>query len=365
MTRLLITHCSTLGASETFIRAHIEKLPFETTFIHQLPPKRVELSTYIPGDGAVVDALKDYTSAYLTLIEEIQPDLVLAEYGPSGVAILEACRSAKLPLVVHFHGFDASMTKVLQRYHDGYLDLFHYASSIIVVSHAMKEKLTEIGAPESKIKRIPYGVDLSFFSPNPFQESRNFLFVGRLVEKKDPLLLLEAFHSILQSHPDSTLTLAGDGPLRPACEAFIAQHPALDRHLTLLGHCTHDAIRTLYQKSYALVVPSCTASSGDSEGLPNCILEAMANARPVIGTSHAGIPDAVLHEETGLLVEPRSLPELSNAMNELLDNPEKAQSMGKAARKRVEAIFSQENTLGALSETLHAAMKSAPSSESA
>ena len=164
--KLLITHCSTLGASETFIRTHIERLPFHTFFVHQLPPKLVDMETYNPGEGSAVDALEDHTKSYSEILQLTGAEVVLAEYGPSGVAVLKACKQLGVPLLVHFHGFDASMHNVLKHYEKSYNELFNYASEVVAVSSAMRTKLVALGAPPKKLKIIPYGVDTSHFQPS-------------------------------------------------------------------------------------------------------------------------------------------------------------------------------------------------------
>lgn len=349
--RLLIVHCSTFGATETFIRNHVERLPYETTLVHELPPSVVHLDRYAPGEGKAVDALEDHTAPYSALIEELEPDVVLAEYGPSGVSVLEACKNKGIPLVVHFHGFDCSMTKVVERYVERYQEMFHYASTIVSPSEAMGKRLAELGAPIEKLQTISYGVDLSSFPYTPCPNNKRALFVGRLVEKKAPLQLLDAFSEALKQVPDLRLSMAGDGPLRPLCEEKIKQHGIADS-VELLGAVKHREISELLKSSLFLTCPSRTALNGDEEGLPNCILEAFASGRAVIGTAHAGIPEVVLNEETGLLVNPIDMSALTEAFVRLATDLTFTERLGKAARKLAEEQYSLDGQLNKLSQVI-------------
>ena len=83
----------------------------------------------------------------------------------------------------------------------------------------------------------------------------------------------------------------------------------------------------------AVCVPSLAAADGDAEGLPNVVLEAMAEGVPVVASRHAGIPEAVAHEETGLLVPPGDPEALAAALRRLIHDPDLRRSLGKRARE--------------------------------
>ncbi|MCB0329562.1 MAG: glycosyltransferase [Bdellovibrionales bacterium] len=349
--KLLIVHCSTLSASETFIRAHIDYLPFQISFVHQLPPKLVNISSYTPGAGHAVDALEEHTEEYEAIIETCSPGLILAEYGPSAVAVLKACKLKGVPLVAHFHGFDVSMTTVLERYSAGYKAVFEYASALIAVSFAMKERLISLGAPPEKINVVSYGVNLENFSVSSYPEQSSFLFLGRLVEKKAPLILLEAFKEATRRHPHLTLNIAGDGPLLEDCKRFVDRN-SLGAQVHLLGAVPHHSVPQLLRETSALILPSIRSPSGDEEGLPNCILESMASGRPVISTRHSGIPEAVIDGETGILVDEGNVDALTKAIDLMASNLAQAKSMGITGRKRAEQIFDQKASISNLAKVL-------------
>src|SRR5207244_2159680 len=137
---------------------------------------------------------REKTAAYLKVIREYNAVAVLAEYGGCGVWCAEACRRAGVPLIVHFHGHDASDRAILEMFEDTYAGMFETADAVIAVSRAMREKLISLGAPPEKIHYNPYGVDCGkFFGADPAAASPLFIAVGRFTAKKAPQNTLAAF----------------------------------------------------------------------------------------------------------------------------------------------------------------------------
>jgi glycosyltransferase involved in cell wall biosynthesis len=125
------------------------------------------------------------------------------------------------------------------------------------------------------------------------------------------------------------VVLAGDGPERDALRRLAA--PLGD--VEFAGWLPNEDLRRRMRGALAVCVPSLAASDGDAEGLPNVVLEAMAEGVPVVGSHHAGIPEAVAHEETGLLVPPGDPDALAAALRRLIRDPDLRRSLGKRARE--------------------------------
>src|SRR5690606_12856109 len=122
------------------------------------------------------------------LLKAEQVQVLLAEYGPMGDALVSACRDAKVPLVVHFHGYDAHMHPIVEAA-GGYKALFAAAAAIVVVSRGMEARVLELGAARERVHYNCYGIDLEHFTASdPDQAPPHFLAVGRFVEKKAPQL---------------------------------------------------------------------------------------------------------------------------------------------------------------------------------
>jgi len=339
--------------SETFIDAHRRRLGGEVLFYHggsvpcllegeALGPRgfleRVEarLLARLPfGSGRGLDP-REHTLAQSFRHRGV--DVALAEFGPTGVAVLPVCRSLGIPLVVHFHGFDAARRDVLERHAEGYRALFAYAARIVVVSRPMEDAVRALGAPDSALLYNPCGPDEAFFDVQPRHDEKALLFVGRFVDKKAPYYTLLAFHEALVEHPDATLCMAGEGPLRDACRN-LAKYLGIEDRVDFPGVVTHPELRERLATVRAVVQHSVTAWDGDMEGSPVALMEAGAAGVPVVSTRHAGIPEIVDDGCTGFLVEEHDVHGMAREMGRLLANRELARRTGRAARARMREHF--------------------------
>ncbi|MEL6881574.1 MAG: glycosyltransferase family 4 protein [Cyanobacteria bacterium J06607_10] len=182
-----------------------------------------------------------------------------------------------------------------------------------------------------KIKVVHCGVDHTFLeAPNqPISPVPTFVCVGRLVEQKGQLLLLEAASRLAQKGRTFKLFLVGDGPLRSQLETLIDRFNLSDK-VTITGWANGAEVRRLILMSRALVLPSF------AEGLPVVLMEALALRRPVISTYIAGIPELVEPGESGWLIPSGSVNALADAMDEVLTRPkESLEAMGKIGAQRV------------------------------
>lgn len=363
--------------SETFMRAHAERLPGHVTVVHSVNSGRSSIrdrpvlsqtvfSRGMRKLGRIIARRPwewEITASLLAAFRRIRPHVVLAEYGTTGVVALEACRRACVPLVAHFHGFDASNRSCLDEYREGYRRLFREAAFVVAVSRAMRRRLISLGAPPEKVCYSPYGVDCARFDGADPAASRSvFLAVGRFVEKKAPYLTLLAFADVYRSHPDSRLRMIGDGPLLGPCRTM-ATALGLRDAVTFLGPQPHEVVQEEMRKSRAFVQHSIEAADGDCEGMPVAILEAGASGLPVVATRHAGIPDVVIDEETGLLVDERDIGGMAQRMKRLVDDPGLGTRLGEAARIRVAASFSMQQSIDRLWSILEASVRGTPLAE--
>lgn len=352
--------------TETFIRAHIERLPAEVHVLYgaSLPTHADEGEPLIPKYGLLrrlrfrlhqqLRGLSwDERSKQVAAIEQFlrrnQVKAVLAEYGPTGVEMMEVCQRVHVPLVVHFFGFDAYRNDILvEGAGRHYAALFAVAAAIIVVSRDMEQQLIHLGAPPEKLHYIPCGADTRLFQVTDASANLpNFVAVGRFVDKKAPYLTLLAFRRVVSEIPEARLVMVGDGPLWETCQR-LAQALGLSEVVDFPGRCSHSEMAELLQTARAFVQHSVTALSGDSEGTPVAILEAGASGLPVVATRHAGIKDVVIHEQTGLLGDEGDAEEMGKLMLRLALDAPLAGRLGRAARAHVEQHFRLDDTLAQL-----------------
>jgi glycosyltransferase involved in cell wall biosynthesis len=263
-------------------------------------------------------------------------DVVLSNYGFSAAHIFPVCRAARIPMVVHFHGHDATNKRVLAQYEKRYKELFKYASGIIAVSHDMRNRLISLGAEETKVHNIPCGINPTLFRPSKNRVvTPMFLSVGRFVPKKNPRATIMAFQKVWQQYPEARLIMVGGkNKLSDACQSLVRTW-GMTHAVSFPGVLPPSEVIAIMQKSYAFLQHSVTPDSGDMEGTPNSILEASACGLPVVSTRHGGISDAVIDGKTGFLVAEGDIEGMSQHMCTLLQNPVLALNMGNAGRDHI------------------------------
>lgn len=209
------------------------------------------------------------------------------------------------------------------------------ASCIVACNIDVAEEILRSGG--AAVHLLPHGVDLRRFRPQPQEHTAELrlLSVGRLVEKKGFHVLLAA---AAQLDFPFRLRIVGDGPERARLSEMIETH-GLKGRVTLEGSLTHAELPGAYAEADAVVVPSVQDSSGDRDGLPNVVLEAMACARAVVASRISAIGCAVGDGETGLLVPPGDAHALASALRRLAGAPALLERLGRGGRARVESDY--------------------------
>ena len=343
--------------SETFIQAHKELLNGRVFYYYSGDlPKQLEGGIVINSRRKrILDIVKGHyrlntfsldEQALISSFKKNRIDIVFAEYGPCGQKIIPVCRKLNLPLIVHFHGFDASKHDILEAQGD-YQEVFAYAKFVVVVSKKMYNDFIALGCSEGKLIYTVCGPRKEFFEVKPEFSKAQFISIGRFVNKKAPYYLILSFKKVLEKFPKSELIMAGDGELWNTCKNLV-KYNNLQNNITFTGVIEPEELRQYLKESTALVQHSITAEDGDSEGTPVSILEACAAGLPIISTKHAGIPEVVEHKVTGLLVEEHDVNGMAENMLKLLQDPVWAKELGKEGRKRVRSLFDLEKHINIL-----------------
>jgi colanic acid/amylovoran biosynthesis glycosyltransferase len=276
-------------------------------------------------------------------IAKLRPRLIHAHFGRGGALALPIARALRLPLVVTFHGGDATKDKHFRRslfptiFQRRCRALQREAALIICVAEHVREALLARNFPAAKLRVIHYGIEPETGGAAPQPANPPYLlFAGRFVEKKGVGHLLDAMRMLESEAAAVDLILIGDGPMAET----LKRHAAGLKRARFVGWLPNGEVRRLMRDALALCVPSVAARSGDSEGLPNVVLEAMACAVPVIGTDVGGIAEAVEQDRTGFLVPPADPPAIAAAARRLLGDPGLRNRMGLAARGAATERFS-------------------------
>jgi glycosyltransferase involved in cell wall biosynthesis len=244
--------------------------------------------------------------------------------------------------------------------------LYQTPAAIITTGQVTKELLMErLGVADKRIFSIPTGVDLAEFIPQ--EKSREllaqikiptdaFVFgsVAVLRSWKGHLYLLEAFHKLIADGVRAFLLLVGEGSYRVLIEEKIARL-GLQPWVRLAGF--RDRVAPWFALMDVVVLASYA-----NEGVPQSLLQALAMARPVVGTTVGGIPEVVIEAETGLLVPPRNPQALAQALGRLQANPNYRQELGRRGRELVIERFSLEQMATEI-EAVYAVLQDWPAGE--
>jgi glycosyltransferase involved in cell wall biosynthesis len=211
----------------------------------------------------------------------------------------------------------------------------------IAISDYNRKFLARQGAPLEKIHVVHCGVDCSRFSPD-FSERRNVPprvgTLGRLVEKKGVDVLLRACALLKAQNVPLALEIAGDGPDRPMLERLTAEL-ALADSVTFLGGLSHSRVAE-WVKGLDLFALACRKdSSGDMDGIPVVLMEAMAGGTAVVSTRITGIPELIIDNTCGRIAAPEDPEDLAHAIGQVLTDAGLRNRFRRAAADRVAAEF--------------------------
>lgn len=186
-----------------------------------------------------------------------------------------------------------------------------HADHTTVMNSQMKDQVEQLGAAPSTVSVEPMGADLEGIIPHTVRDitTAEILFVGRLVEKKGLRHLINALRDV---DIDWHLTVVGDGPLETELKKQASGLP-----ITFVGAQARDELRQRYSTSDMIILPSVRAVSGDQDGLPVVLLEALASGLPAIASDLPGIDTVITDGQTGLLVVPGDEQELARAVERL------------------------------------------------
>jgi glycosyltransferase involved in cell wall biosynthesis len=350
----LIYRDQLLPFSETFILNQAEAMrTYAPTFVGRRRVPGIDLGEHeavVIDEGGVPGALRWARSLcgrppadFLARLRGRSPRLIHAHFGPDGVNALPLQRRLGVPLVVTFHGYDATQRAVLSngpiawRYGRLRPRLVERAAVLLAVSEHIRDNLLALGIPASRIRVHRIGVDLARFTPAPLaQRQRIVLGAGRFVEKKGFEFLIDAMADVQSTSPETELVLIGSGEQEAELRARAAAKLSSFR---IFGPCPPAEITAWMRRARLLAAPSVIDRTGNTEGLPITIVEALASGLPVVATRHAGIPEAIVDGVSGHLVAERDPAALAARMLDLLDDDTGWEAMSTASRQRAEAEF--------------------------
>lgn len=217
---------------------------------------------------------------------------------------------------------------------------------VATVSEGNRQHLNAVLRADGRVRVVPNSVDLRRLGPvERSPEPGLVVSVARLVEKKGLADLVAACGILRASGLPVRLVVAGDGPLRSELEAAAAS-AGLEQ--PFIGALPYEQVWDLYRRASVFCLPCVIASTGDRDGLPTSVLEAMALGIPVVTTAVNGLADAVLDHKTGMIVPEHDADALADALRRVLEDDALATRLAEEGRRHVERSFSLEQSVSLL-----------------
>lgn len=290
------------------------------------------------------------------LVQQRGIDLIHAHWIlPNGYIAARVSEDLGVPFAATLHGSDVFMAEHNPLFGRMARAALRQASYVTSCSGELRDRLlafeeTADASAKDKVLLVPNGTDVVPRNDGVDGEDAQgravrerygvpaeapvLAAVGRLVYKKGFGVLLDALPKILERRPETRLLLGGGGDLDGELRLQV-QRLGIAEAVTFTGALSHPQVLELLTAADIFVMPSVRDPKGNVDGLPIVVLEAMATGLPVVASDVSGIPMAVEPGETGVLVPEKDPQALADAVLDLLADPERAESLGRAGRRRV------------------------------
>ncbi len=290
----------------------------------------------------------DFSTLFVPLVwfpvRKDQFDAIHCQFGYLGNMglVLRKTGIVKGPVISSFRGSDIS--SYLRRKPAVYELLKKKGDLFLPVCSAFRDRLVSLGFPENRIRVYHSAIDLNTF---PFEaEGKNtsghttLFCAGRLVEKKGFNYAIEALHELLQTEQEYRLVIAGNGPLAGALRSKADSAGVVDQ-VEFTGWIDQKTMSSRLRDADMFLATNVESSSGDTDGIPNIVKEAMAVGVPVVAFDHPGLAELITDGETGLLTPSANVLLLAAAVRKLA-NVDLRKRISRAARRIIEKEYSKE-----------------------
>ena len=323
--------CSVSVVAPTYKRSDKEFDRCEPYRIYRLPMMRLRYVRMLPMAPVILAiALKEH------------PEFILAMRATrEGVIALIVKKLLGIPYLVFAHGLEFARFspnslswRICKR-------IYGRAEAILAISESTQTILAGRCLDSSKVHIVRLGVSDQIFETVPpltnwngqsFEGRQVILSVSRLIERKGVDKVIEALPLVLEQCPDVLYVVIGDGPYRERLMQ-LAQEKGVTDKVLFAGRVPD--IRPFYHTCDVFVLPTREGRKGDIEGLGLVYLEAAACGKPVVASLVGGVADAVVPNETALIVNPLDPKDIANAIVKVLTDKELARKLGEAGRERV------------------------------
>lgn len=216
--------------------------------------------------------------------------------------------------------------------------LLESADRIITISEYNRQHIREHFTDDTPIDIVRAGIRPEKFTPTGPSLPNRVLTVARFVEKKGHVYALEAIAKVAEAVPEIEYHLIGSGELEDQLQRTVREL-GIDQHVSFLNNVDDQQLLEELDEANCFLLPCVISESGDRDGIPVSLMEAMAMKTPPISTTVSGIPELVDHETNGLLVTPRDPEQLAGAITTMIDDPDKWAEYAENARMKIDAEF--------------------------
>ena len=274
-------------------------------------------------------------------VSEWKPDVIWFCYGTVASWSLEFLEECKIPYIIEVHGYDISEAFTKESYSSRFVDVANSARALICASNHTRNRCVLKGVKPDVCSVIRYALDAQVIRPRGLTKSDQPSFVqfGRLTEKKQPLVTLEAFKLVLAGNPSATMTFIGSGNLESKIKEQI-KVCGLSESVRVLPAMSREQALAIVEQHWVYCQHSVTAGTGDQEGFALSPAEAALLELPVVSTFHNGIPEHVRNMETGILVTEYDIQAMAKAMNALIADETMRAQFGVNGRRWVSELCS-------------------------
>lgn len=306
----------------------------------------------VPANKFIGFTLNQLTRCILKYGNSKTIKLIHAHFGQNGIASIELKKQLNVPLITSFYGYDSG--RLAQNFKPYYKKLIKAGDLFLALSQDMKNDLIGIGFPEEKIIIHHLGVNLNEFKYTESHENEKFklLTVARLDEAKGIQYILKALYLFLNKYPNEkkciSYTILGGGKYEKKLKD-LAINLNLEDIVTfknnLINKSSREIVKEEMMQCNIFCLCSFTSSSGTKEGTPVVLMEAQACGKPCIATYHAGIPEVVINNKTGILVKEKSSEEILLAIEKLFFGKKLEKNLGLNAYMHIKKNFNFETQM--------------------
>lgn len=289
-------------------------------------------------------------SSLRKIVKDHDIELIAAgQILPLGTLAMLYKKIHKVPFIFFAHGLDIMLPQRFMRKKKILKSVIKAADGIVANSHFTFDELVALGADPKKIvvaypcpailPQLAKTNDIpSLIEQFGLTGKKIMLTVGRLVERKGHDMVIKSLPKIIAQVPNIIYLIAGDGPQKAGLKNLVDKL-GLNMNVKFLGPLPSDKIAELYQICDLFIMPNRRLANGDVEGFGIVFLEANMFGKPVIGGKNGGVTEAIIHDKTGLLVNPSNLDEIAASAVKLLSDSAYADRLGLQGLERASNEF--------------------------